>query len=102
MTLETLEKANEIQSQLVILQKECERIPRQYLDWRDDTKGYWKRMLVSVKNKLFIKFPQRYEGDTNVLMELSKEDLQCIVENREKKIKILELELKNLGMEKVQ
>ena len=98
MTIEMLEKANEIQNELTKLRKECERIPRQYLDWKDETRGYWKRMLASVGKKLFIKFPPRYETDTDILLELSKEDLQCLVEIREKRIKVLESELDNLSI----
>lgn len=98
MTIEMLEKANEIQNELTKLRKECKRIPRQYLDWKDETRGYWKRMLASIGRKIFIKFPPRYESDTDILLELSKEDLQCLVEIREKRIKVLESELDNFSI----
>jgi hypothetical protein len=97
MTVETLEKANEIKNEIIKLKKECEKLPRQYLDWRDKKHGYWKRMLIGIGNKIMVKYPQNYEGDKNILMELSEEDLSALVEIREKKIELLNQELGKLN-----
>lgn len=97
MTVETLEKANEIKNEIINLKKECEKLPRQYLDWRDKKHGYWKRMLIGIGNKIMVKYPQSYEGDKNILMELSEEDLSALVEIREKKIELLNQELEKLN-----
>lgn len=97
MTIEALEKANEIKNEISKLKKECERLPRQYLDWRDKKHGYWTRMLVGIGNKIMVRFPQNYEGDKNILMELSEEDLNALVELRKKKIESLNQELEKLN-----
>ena len=97
MTEETLKKAIDIQKRISELKIECERIPRQYLNWRNKEEGYWRRMLVKIKEKVFVKFPQRYEGDKDTLMELTEEDLKCLVSIREKEIKELEIELVELN-----
>ncbi|WP_097006745.1 hypothetical protein [Lacrimispora amygdalina] len=97
MTIETLEKANEIKNEINKLTVECERLPRQYLDWRDKKHGYWKRMLVGIGNKIFVRFPQNYEGGKNIIMELNEEDLNALVELREKKIELLNQELEKLN-----
>lgn len=48
MTEETLEKAKDIQKKITELKKECDRIPRQYLNWKNKKDGYWMRMLVMI------------------------------------------------------
>lgn len=80
MTTETLEKAKEIQARISELQKEIKRLPEY---------GY-RRRLVSSKKKYFIKFPQRWEGDTDVLMDLTEQDIECLIDIR--KLKITKLE----------
>lgn len=96
MDKQTLNKANEIKQRIEELQKEIEEFPRYIVDPKEYKKSghmYVKRLLIRERYKL--KVPKGY-FQKDLEFELSEEDLQALVELRQKKIAELEEELKSL------
>lgn len=96
MNKETLNRANQIKQQIEQLQKEIDEFPRYIVDQKEYEKSghmYIKRLLVRERYRLRV--PKGiYLKDLE--FELSEEDLQALVELRQKKVKELEKELEEL------
>lgn len=89
----TLDKANQIKQQIEQLQKEIDEFPRYIVDRKEYEKSghmYIKRFIVRERWKL--KVPKGI-FTKDLEFELSEEDLQALVELRQKKVKQLEKEL---------
>lgn len=92
----TLNKANQIKQQIEQLQKEIDEFPRYIVDRKEYEKSghmYIKRFIMRERWKL--KVPKGV-FTKDLEFELSEEDLQALVELRQRKVKELEKELEEL------
>lgn len=92
----TLNKANQIKQQIEQLQKEIDEFPRYIVDRKEYEKSghmYIKRFIMRERWKL--KVPKGI-FTKDLEFELSEEDLQALVELRQRKVKQLEKELEEL------
>lgn len=92
----TLDKANQIKQQIEQLQKEIDEFPRYIVDRKEYEKNgrmHIKRFIMRERWKL--KVPKGI-FTKDLEFELSEEDLQALVELRQKKVKQLEKELEEL------
>lgn len=92
----TLDKANQIKQQIEQLQKEIDEFPRYIVDRKEYEKSghmYIKRFIMRERWKL--KVPKGV-FTKDLEFELSEEDLQALVELRQRKVNQLEKELEKL------
>lgn len=92
----TLDRANEIKAKIEALEKEIKELPRYIIDHKEYKKSghmYIGRYLIRERYKIKI-FKGQFSPDFEI--ELSEEDLQALIEIRQRKIAKLEEELKNL------
>lgn len=92
----TLNRANEIKRKIDALKKEIEEFPRYIVNREEYEKSghmYIKRLIIRERWKL--KVPKGF-FQNDLEFELSEEDLQSLVDLRQKKVKELEKELEQL------
>lgn len=103
MNEKTLSKATEIKNQIDVLRNEIKEFPRYILNreiYEKSNKkyGYISRNLERVKKRRFCFVLRVHKGyqSNDLIFELSDEDLQALVDIRQRKIETLLNELEKL------
>lgn len=108
MTEQDYKKASEIMAEIDTLRKQLEALPRTIVNPIEYNKsnhkfGYVKRTLHKIKNKFAACAPDlncgEHYGKSQVICELSEEDIDALVKIRENKMTALNQELQQLGKE---
>lgn len=108
MTEQDYKRASEIIAEIDILRKQLEALPRTIANPFEYNKsnhkfGYVKRMLHKIKNKFAACAPDlsygEHYGKSQVICELSEEDLAALAKIRRDKIAVLRQEMRLIGEE---